>query len=124
MLISLSLHHPTNSFSHCDTCKYLGGGSYSLNQIVPKSALNVTKGGLKAYTYKGDSGKSVNCYYCPNCTSHAYHHQEAMGPDTIVVRTVLLEGGKDFKPQAEIFGKGKMAWEPESAQTFDTMPPS
>lgn len=44
--------------------------------------------------------------------------------DKIVVRTVLLDGGKGFKPAAEIFGKAKMSWEPEVAQTFDTLPPS
>ena len=44
--------------------------------------------------------------------------------DKIVVRTVLLDGGKDFKPAAEIFGKAKMSWEPEVAQTFETLPPS
>lgn len=119
--ISLDL---TEHTSHCDTCKYLGGGAYSLNQIIPKSALKITKGGLKTYTYHGDSGKAVNCYYCPNCTTHAYHHQEVMGPDTIILRTVLLDGGKEFKPAAEVYGKAKMAWEPESAQTFETMPPS
>lgn len=47
-----------------------------------------------------------------------------MGPDTIILRTVLVDGGKDFRPLAEIYGKAKMAWEPESAQTFETMPPS
>ena len=47
-----------------------------------------------------------------------------MGPDTIILRTILLDGGKEFKPAAEIFGKAKLSWEPEVAQTFDTMPPS
>jgi hypothetical protein len=56
--------------------------------------------------------------------THAYHHQEVMGPDMIIARTILLDEGKNFKPAAEIYDKAKMAWEPESAQTFDTMPPS
>lgn len=47
-----------------------------------------------------------------------------MGPDKIVVRTVLLDEGKSFKPAAEIFGKAKMSWEPESAKTFETLPPN
>ena len=68
------------------------------------------------------TGKPVNCYYCPNCTTHVYHHQTVLG-DKLVVRTVLLDGGKDLKPAAEIFGKAKMSWEPEVAQTFDTLPP-
>ena len=48
-----------------------------------------------------------------------------MGPDTIIARTGLLtEGRKNFKVGAEIYGKAKMDWEKEVAQTFDTLPPS
>ncbi|GAB7341631.1 hypothetical protein MBLNU457_7829t1 [Dothideomycetes sp. NU457] len=111
---------------HCDTCKILGGGAFTMNQIVPKNTLSFTKGGdsLKSYTYKGDSGKDVNCYYCPNCTTHVYHHQTVMGPDTIILRTGLLpQGRKNFEVGAEIFGKDKMSWEKEVATTFEVLPP-
>jgi hypothetical protein len=43
--------------SHCNTCKILGGGAYTLNQIIPKDNLQITKGNLKTYTYTGDSGE-------------------------------------------------------------------
>ena len=73
----------------------------------------------------GYIGKGVHCYYCKNCTSHVYHHQEILGDDTIVLRTGLLtEGIKTFKPAAEIFGKARLPWEKEVAQTFETLPPS
>ena len=108
--------------SHCDTCKSLGGGAYSLNQIIPKSDLKVTKGNLRAYTYQGASGKNVYCYHCANCTTHAYHQQEAMGPDLIVVRTIPLEGGDKFPAKLEIFAKARLDWQPEVAQSFETMP--
>ena len=89
---------------------------------MPSSALKITKGSPKTYTYHGDSGKAVNCYFCPNCTSHVYHHQEVMGDD-IVVRTILLDKGMGFEPAAEIFGKARLGWEKEVATTFETMPP-
>ena len=70
-------------------------------------------------------GKAVDCFFCKNCTAHVYHHQEILGPDTIVLRTGLLtEGIKTLQPAAEIYGKAKLPWEKEVAQTFDTMPPS
>jgi hypothetical protein len=31
--------------------------------------------------------------------AHAYHHQEVLGPDKVVARTILLDGGKNFKPR-------------------------
>jgi hypothetical protein len=47
--------------SHCNTCKYLSGSAFTLNQIIPKSALDITKGGdkLGKYTYYGESGAFV-----------------------------------------------------------------
>lgn len=68
--------------------------------------------------------QAVNCYYCPHCTTHIYHHQEVMGPDTIIARTGLLKEGRDkFPVGAEIYGKAKMSWEPKIAETFETLPP-
>merc|ERR1712099_137177 len=41
-------------------------------------------------------------------TAH-HHHQEVMGPDTIIARTALLpEGRQKFNVGAEIYGKAKM----------------
>ncbi|KAL2010926.1 hypothetical protein VTN00DRAFT_3644 [Thermoascus crustaceus] len=111
---------------HCSTCKYLSGTDYTLNQIIPKEDFTLTNGNLKAYTYYGDSGKPVNCYYCPNCTSHAYHHQ-AVNPSKVVIRTALLEGAKDWKPAAEIYAKDTYRWQPAVAApgaVFQTGPPA
>jgi len=35
----------------------------------------------------------------------------------------LLDGGKDILPGAEIYGKARLPWEKEVAQTFETLPP-
>ena len=69
-------------------------------------------------------GKMTDCFYCPTCTAHPYHHQHVMGEDTLVVRTILLDGGKAFKPAAELYGVDRLSWVPEVAQTFQTTPPS
>lgn len=46
-----------------------------------------------------------------------------MGPDKIILRTVLLQKGTGFAPAAEIYGKDKMVWEKEVAHTFEVVPP-
>ncbi|TKA61467.1 hypothetical protein B0A49_12575 [Cryomyces minteri] len=94
---------------HCDTCKRLGGGPYSCNQIIPKEDLRIFRGVPKVYVYTGASGKNVNCYYCGNCTSHVYHHQDAM-PDKVIVRTLLLDGGDAMPATGEIFAEGRLGW--------------
>ncbi|KAK7720226.1 hypothetical protein SLS57_005634 [Botryosphaeria dothidea] len=106
---------------HCDTCKKLGGGPYSCNYIVPREDLRVTKGTPSVYTYKGASGKDVRCFFCPTCTSHIYHHQDAM-PEKVIVRTLLLEGGNDFDAGGEIFPEGKLKWVQDLKQSLEPVP--
>ncbi|KAK3078882.1 hypothetical protein LTS18_006377, partial [Coniosporium uncinatum] len=105
------LHTAEHVLCHCDTCKALGGGPYSCNQIIPQDDLQITKGqgGVRCYTYRGASGKDVRCFFCGNCTSHIYHHQDAM-PDKYIVRTLLLEGGDKMKAGGEIFAEGRLTW--------------
>lgn len=70
------------------------------------------------------TGKDVHCYYCPNCTTHIYHHAEVMG-DQVIVRTGLLdEGRKSFGAGIELYGKDRMGWVKESAPTFPVFPPA
>lgn len=78
--------------------------------IILRSASKIIKGDKPSnYSYKGDSGDSVDCFHCPHRTSPIHHHQHVMGPDTTILRTALLpEARKNFDIAAEIYGKDKM----------------
>lgn len=121
--VTLPRESQAHILCHCDACKILGGGENTMNTLANKNDLKITKGFTKTYTYTGDSGNPVHCYYCPNCTAHAYHHQTVLG-NKIVVRTALLQGTKKFDVGAEIFGKDRLGWQKEVAQTFEGPPPS
>ncbi|KAI4171942.1 MAG: hypothetical protein LQ343_003851 [Gyalolechia ehrenbergii] len=115
------MFHVLTPDSHCGACKSVSGGESTFNSIIPKSNFNLTKGTTKTYTY---TGNPVHCYYCPNCTSHVYHHQTVLGADKIVIRTVMLEGSADFPVGFEIYGKDRLKWQPELAQTVPAAPPA
>ncbi|OCK79867.1 hypothetical protein K432DRAFT_298894, partial [Lepidopterella palustris CBS 459.81] len=104
-----SLASATHVLCHCRTCQKLGGGPYSCNQIIPKEDLSITEGAPGVYTYIGASGKQVQCFYCPTCTSHIYHHQAVM-PDKVIVRTLLLDEGSNMPASGEIFAEGRLGW--------------
>ena len=40
----------------------MSGGEFTLNQIIPKDAFQLTKGKLSVYTYKGDSGRYISIH--------------------------------------------------------------
>ncbi len=79
---SVRLENPQHILCHCDTCKKLGGGAFSCNQIVHKvwknawitifrdssdlfgqDDLKILKGTPKIYTYTGASGENSH-FYC------------------------------------------------------------
>ncbi|KAF3902145.1 hypothetical protein ABW21_db0205156 [Orbilia brochopaga] len=112
---------PAHILCHCSACKKLSGGEYTLNIVVPVTDCKVTKGELKQYVYKADSGNDTVCYYCPNCTTHPWHHQKSHAHE-YVVRSGLLEGAEDFKIAVEVYGKERWSFQPEIAKTFETAP--
>jgi hypothetical protein len=100
---------PQHILCHCRTCQLLGGGPYSLNQIVSADKISITRGNFQVYRYTGDSGKEVRCYYCARCTSHVYHVQDAM-PGKAIVRTGLLDCSAKMGVGGEIFKEGALGW--------------
>ena len=103
---------PPRLFLHPPTPTSLNRSSYPLPSIGKP---------FPPFLSQKKPGKPVNCYYCPNCTSHIYHHQTVLGPK-IVVRTALLKASDAFPVKAEIFGKDRLGWQKEIAQTFPGPP--
>ncbi|PWW80093.1 hypothetical protein C7212DRAFT_305738 [Tuber magnatum] len=111
---------PDKTICHCKTCKSFGGGGYSVNMVVPREQVQMTQGTPKTYTYIGLSGNPVDCYYCPNCTTHAYHHQKVLG-DRLVMRPALWENkmAQEGPVEREVFAKDRCPFQPVIARSVD-----
>ncbi|KAH0610483.1 uncharacterized protein H6S33_012010 [Morchella sextelata] len=111
---------PGQVLCHCMPCKMFGGGEYTVNMMVPKADVKMTKGTPKVYTYTGESGNPVDCFYCPNCTTHAYHHEKVLG-DRYTMHSLLFEDDllKQRPIEMELFGKHRMPYQPEIAKTYE-----
>ncbi|KAK2781663.1 hypothetical protein FQN53_000454 [Emmonsiellopsis sp. PD_33] len=123
---TVKLESPSHILCHCDTCKVQSGSAFTLNTVVPQEDFQLTKGTLGKYSYTGDSGNPVHCFFCPTCTTHVYHHQTVAGPN-YVIRTASLEGAKDWPIAAEIFKKDGVKWQADVADkdhVFQKLPPS
>ncbi|WEW59017.1 hypothetical protein PRK78_004485 [Emydomyces testavorans] len=95
-----------------------------MNQVIPQENFELEKGYLTRYTYKGDSGNPVHCYYCSTCSTHVYHHQTILG-QKYVIRTAGLEGAKEWPANVEIYCKDKSKWLPKVAENnFPGAPPA
>ncbi|KAI5296368.1 hypothetical protein KEM52_003357 [Ascosphaera acerosa] len=110
---------------HCSACKYVSGGEFTMNHPIPSKNLKINRGELGEYTYVGDSGHPVHCYYCRNCTSHIYHHPESAG-DTFMLRTATVDQSRDWPVDAEVQVACKAKWQPTIApkeRAYEAAPP-
>ena len=53
---------------HCKNCQRQGGAAFSVNVVVPADAVT-TKGALKSFLDKADSGNTVERQFCAECGS-------------------------------------------------------
>ena len=54
---------------YCRDCQRSTGSAFAPVLLVPKEAFKLTKGELKHYEVKGDSGNKVSRAFCANCGS-------------------------------------------------------
>ncbi|EAS33422.3 uncharacterized protein CIMG_04446 [Coccidioides immitis RS] len=121
--VKLADQEKSHILCHCDACKQINGGEFTLNQVIPQENFNLEKGNLSKYTYKGDSGNDVHCFFCPTCSTHVYHHQTVLGK--YIVRTAALDGAKGWPVAAEIYCKDTSGWLPKiSDNNFPAAPPA
>ncbi|KAF8543432.1 hypothetical protein BDD12DRAFT_212221 [Trichophaea hybrida] len=100
-----------------ESCRKFGAGGYSVNAIIPMNHVKVTKGDSGEYTYTGGSGSPVHCFYCKNCTIHAFHHEEVLGK-RYTVHTQLLEGAQEHPEIGmEVFLVEKAGFQPQLVGT-------
>ncbi|KAF8245941.1 hypothetical protein K440DRAFT_632861 [Wilcoxina mikolae CBS 423.85] len=96
-----------------ESCRKFGAGGYSVNAIIPMNHVKVTKGDPGEYTYTGGSGSPVHCFYCKNCTVHAFHHEEVLGK-RYTMHTQLLEGAQEHPEIGmEVFLAEKAKFQPQ-----------
>jgi len=94
---------------HCTTCQKGSGTQGSVNAVIPASAFKLTKGTLKRYESRADSGRTLYRDFCGDCGSPIYS-QRATALDTLVVRAGSLDDAGDMKITANIWTRSARPW--------------
>jgi len=107
---------------YCRDCQKSTGSAFAPVLLVPKDAFKLTKGELKHYEVKGDSGGKVSRTFCSDCGSPIMSVLDAM--PFIAVKAGSLDEPGQFKPTASIFVASAPVWAPhfEGVQKFERNP--
>ncbi len=96
---------------YCRDCQRSSGGAFAPVLLVPKSAFKMTKGELKHYEVKGDSGGSVSRGFCANCGSGVLSLISMM-PDAVALKAGCLDDPSQYRPAVNMFTASAPQWAP------------
>ncbi|HZZ35869.1 MAG TPA: GFA family protein [Caulobacteraceae bacterium] len=108
---------------HCRDCQYASGGAPTLAMLVPRPAINITKGEVRTYWCDGDSGGKVGRSFCEACGTPIFSEPASSGP-IAVIKVGSLDDASDFSPQVYIWTKSAKPWHhiPEGVARFEGQP--
>ena len=106
---------------HCTACQNHTGSAFSMAVLVDEADFRMTRGTLKPIERKGDSGRTVPRFVCPDCGSWICNGPR---PDGRRVRVGTLDDTSWVKPTMHFWTRSKQPWVvlPEGDQVFETQP--
>jgi len=81
------------------------------------------EGELKMFERGADSGRSVRCYFCPECGTRIYH-QPSYAAAVVNIRAGTLDDTSWLEPKLHAWLSSKQPWTPvpEGVLTHPTQP--
>ncbi len=108
---------------YCRDCQRVTGAAMGSLMFVPKEAFRLTKGELKFFAVKANSGNEVTRGFCGTCGSWVMGRGSGI-PQLVEVTAGSLDDPNVFKPMMNIFLSSAPKWAPITPELpkFDKMP--
>lgn len=92
---------------HCAECRKQSASAFGMSLLVPRSGFRVAKGEPKYWTRLANSGRRVDCAFCPDCGSRLWHEREGIA-DTITLKAGSLDDPVDMAEAIHIWVSRKL----------------
>ena len=108
---------------HCSECQRQSGSAFGMSLIVSKDAFQLLSGEPKQFDRTADSGRSVECAFCPACGTRIYH-EPTDRKDTLNIKPGTLDDTSWLSPALHVWTKSKQPWVliPEGVRCFEGQP--
>lgn len=92
---------------HCNECRKQSASAFGISVFVPREALRVTRGSPRWWSRPADSGRVVDCAFCPECGSRLWH-QRGVQPEVVTVKAGSLDEPIDIGDAVHIWTSRKL----------------
>lgn len=101
---------------HCRDCQLAGGGGYAPTIVVPRDALELTRGSVRGFDKPADGGNRAFRQFCPTCGTPLFAFSSAL-PDRIGIRAATLDDPAGYRPSADVWVKSAQPWDHLTEET-------
>ena len=98
---------------HCKDCQRSSGGAYVPAMVFAAANVEVT-GTPMYYARKGDSGRTIERGFCPQCGAGLFAKLE-VAPGQLVIRAGSLDDASRFDPKVNFFVASAQPWDEMNA---------
>jgi len=108
---------------HCRECRKQSASAFGISAIVRQADFHLTRGRVRTWSRPTDSGRTLDCAYCPDCGSRLWH-QTVGEVETLSVKGGSLDAPPDLGQAVHIWTSRKLPGVviPEGATQFPEEP--
>jgi hypothetical protein len=94
-----------------------------MSLIVPRDSFRLLSGETRTFTRSCDSGRSLDCAFCPGCGTRIYH-AGSFDEAAVSIKPGTLDDTSWLVPRAHLWTKSKQPWVPIPVEVrcFDAEP--
>lgn len=104
---------------HCRECQKQSASAFGISLRVPRAGIRVIKGTPISWSRLADSGRTVKCFFCPDCGTRLWHEKPEV-PEFATLKGGALNEPLDLTHAVHIWVKRKLPGIviPEHARQF------
>jgi hypothetical protein len=92
---------------HCRECRKQSASAFGMSLIVARTGFRLTAGKPKSWSRPTDSGRVLDCKFCPDCGSRVWH-ERAGGAEMISVKGGSLDRPLDLGSAIHVWTSRKL----------------
>lgn len=97
------------SICHCTECQRQSGSAFGMTLVVRRDQFSLLHGAPKCFVRATDSGRTMQCHFCPDCGNRIYHVTER-APGEVRLKPGTLDDTRWLQPQAQGWTSRQQPW--------------
>lgn len=92
---------------HCRECRKQSGSAFGISVVARSADVRLVQGELRRWSRAADSGRTVDCFFCPHCGARIWHGAKDR-EDRISIKSGSLDEAIDLGAAVHIWTSRKL----------------